>query len=88
MFNRITLGVLKRLFRGGYWGRRPINFDDLYAGVPKHVPKRDFMKACKSLVAKQLLIQKPGEFGPRFGLNPRKKGEIEEIIQGFNSKSW
>ena len=77
----IEYRILYRLYRGQYWApARPMNFDDLYGGVPRHIPKRDFIKVCKSLVAKNLIIQKPGEFGPRFGLNPHKKAEIERII--------
>lgn len=77
----IEYRIVYKLYRGQYWApARPMNFDDLYSGVPKHVPKREFIKACKSLVAKNLIIQKPGEFGPRFGLNPRKKAKIERII--------
>ena len=80
MYN-IEYRIVYRLYRGGYWApARPMNLDDLYGGVPKHVPKREFISSCRSLVAKGLIIQKPGEFGPRFGLNPSKKAEIEEII--------
>jgi len=81
MTDKIKYGTLKRLFRGGYWSHRPINFDDLYAGVPRYVPKRAFMKCCKELANEGLLITKPGEFGPRFGLNSHKKEEILRLLR-------
>jgi hypothetical protein len=73
--------IIRHLYYGSYWGRRPANFDDIYAGVPRHVPKREFMKECKKLVKEGFLLMKPGEFGPRFGLNPVKKEEIIKILQ-------
>lgn len=77
----IEYRILYRLYRGCYRApARPMNFDDLYGGVPKHVPRRMFIESCKTLVSNGLIIQKPGEFGPRFGLNPSRKMEIEEII--------
>ena len=77
----IEYRILYWLYRGQYWApARPMNFDDLYGGVPKHIPKREFIKSCKVLVEKGLIVQKPGEFGPRFGLNSHKKDEIEGII--------
>lgn len=86
MAPKIRRAILKQLFRGAYWGRRPANFDDIYSCVPKHVPKRGFLKECKKLVKEGLLVMKPGEFGPHFGLNPAKKDEIMEFIRLMKSR--
>ena len=75
---KIKYYILKKLDRQGYWGRRPINFDDL-----KHpkISKKDMEDICNKLVKENLLIKKPGNYGWRYGLNPANKEKILKEIR-------
>ncbi len=77
MNKQIRFWVIKRTIRK-YWHRRPINIDDL-----KHprFSKREIEDECKELVKQGLMIQKPGLYGMRYGLNTHKKIEIFELFE-------
>ncbi|MBD3313453.1 hypothetical protein GF345_03355 [Candidatus Woesearchaeota archaeon] len=77
--NELEIYVIKKLFRGGYWGRRLLNFDDIKN--PK-ISRRDLAFALKLLVRDSFILMKKGDRSSvfRYSLNPKKKKEIEDII--------
>lgn len=72
--------VIKKLFRGAYWGSRFLNFDNF---VNQKIARRDLSKAIKELVNEGYLFFKKGDRSSvfRYSLNPGRKKEVEDIIK-------
>jgi len=74
--------VVRVLDNRGYYGRRPINLDDLSrrSHGKYGISTQYLRKVLKKMVREEILLSKPGNFGPRYSLNPHEKGKIEEIV--------
>lgn len=72
--------IIKKLFRGVYWGSRFLNFDDF---VNPKTPRKGLVKAIKELVNEGYLFFKKGDRSSvfRYSLNPERKRDIEEIMR-------
>lgn len=78
--------VIKKLFRGAYWGSRFLNFDDL---INPKTPRKELNKAVKDLIGLGYLFFKKGDKSSlfRYSLNPKMKKEIEDIISAEFTES-
>jgi len=72
--------MIKKLKRSGKWGGAHTSSDNLTKGIPKHM-KGEAKKVTKELIEEGLLISKPTSYGLEISLNPKKRGEIEEILR-------
>jgi len=72
--------ILKKLKRRGKWGGAHTNFDRLTDGIPKHL-KGETKNAAKDLIKSGLLFSKPTSYGLEISLNPKKRKEIDKIIE-------
>lgn len=79
--DKLKVHIIKKLFRGAYWGSRFLNFDDF---INPKIPRKELTKVLKELVNEGLLLFKKGDKSSvfRYSLNPKMKKEIEEIIRG------
>lgn len=76
----LEVHIIKKLFRGAYWGSRFLNFDDF---VNPKIARRDLSKAIKGLVNEGYLLFKKGDRSSvfRYSLNPNRKKDVEDIIK-------
>jgi hypothetical protein len=66
--------------RRGKWGHAHTSFDKLTSGISKHL--RGLAKeVAEELIKEGLLLAKPTSYGLEVSLNPRRKAEIDEIIE-------
>ena len=73
--------ILNKMARGGYWGRRPINEDDLVSYTKFSSGTAGLKKLLKMLRGDGYLLFKKGiKSCDRYSLNPRHKSEINEFI--------
>lgn len=77
--------ILFSLYRGGYIGGQHTSVDDACKGFPKH-ERGAVKKAVNKLIKKGFLIKKNAGYGLHVSLNPRKREEIEEIIEKLNEQ--
>jgi hypothetical protein len=71
--------ILKKLRRHGYWGGRHTAFDELQKGIPKHL--RGLAKdAAEELIDDGLLIEKGSTHERHVSLDPKRKVDIDRII--------
>lgn len=84
--NILKATILKKLKRRGKWGHAHTSFDRLSSGIPKHL--RGLAKeVAEELIKEGLLLVKPTSYGLEVSLNPRKKAEIDEIIEYLDSNN-
>ena len=77
--------ILKKLKRRGKWGHAHTSFDKLTSGIPKHL--RGLAKdVAEELIKEGLLLAKPTSYGLEVSLNPRRKAEIDKIIEEYLNK--
>ncbi len=80
--NVLKATILKKLKRRGKWGHAHTSFDKLTSGIPKHL--RGLAKeVAKELIKEGLLLTKHTSYGLEVSLNPRRKAEIDEIIEKY-----
>jgi len=74
--------IVRVLDNSGYYGRRLINLDDLSrrSHGKYGISTQYLRKVLKKMVREGMLLSKPGNFGPRYSLNPHEKRKIEEIL--------
>ncbi len=77
--------ILKKLKRRGKWGGAHTSFDKLTAGVPKHL-RGDAKEAARDLIKSGLLFSKSTSYGLEVSLNPKRKDEIDNIIEKYLPK--
>lgn len=79
----IRFWLIKKLSRKGYWGRRPINFDDL-----RHprLSRREIEDECKRMVKEGLMIMKPGLREMRYGLNSRNQEAVMKELERLSKR--
>jgi len=83
--NILKATILKKLKRRGKWGHAHTSLDKLTSGIPKHL--RGLAKdVAKELIKEGLLISKPTSYGLEVSLNPRRKAEIDKIIEEYLGK--
>lgn len=75
----IKKALLRKLFYMGKWGNSHTSFDNLPKGFPTHL-RGDIKDIAKKLIKENLLLSKPTHYGLEVSLNPKKKKEIEELI--------
>ena len=66
-------------------GQRTSSFDRLTAGIPKHL-KGETKNVAKDLIKSGLLFSKPTSYGLEISLNPKRKKEIDMIIEKYLPK--
>ena len=80
--NVLRATILKKLKRRGKWGGAHTSVDKLTSGIPKHL--RGLAKeVVEDMIREGLLLTKPTSYGLEISLNPRKKAEIERIINEY-----
>jgi hypothetical protein len=72
--------ILKKLRRHGYWGGRHTAFDELTKGLPSHL-RGEASDVAEELIKEDLLLEKPTGYGRHVSLNPRRKVDIDKIIE-------
>ncbi len=78
--NIIKATILKKLKRRGKWGHAHTSFNKLTSDISKHL--RGLAKeVAEDLIKEGLLLAKPTSYGLEVSLNPRKKAEIDKIIE-------
>ena len=83
--NILKATILKKLKRRGKWGHAHTSLDKLTSGIPKHL--RGLAKdVAKELIKEGLLISKPTSYSLEVSLNPRRKAEIDKIIEEYLGK--
>lgn len=80
MEDTIAAWILSKLMRRGYWGRRPMNTDDLPKGAIKEA-RKEIISTADELANTGFLLRKKGRFGWRYSLNPPRKNEIIEFVR-------
>jgi len=74
--------MLKKLKRRGKWGGAHTSFDVLTKGIPKHL-KGEAKEVAKELIKDGLLFSKPTSYGLEVSLNPKRKDEIDKVIERY-----
>jgi hypothetical protein len=77
--------MLKKLKRRGKWGGAHTSFDRLTTGIPKHL-KGETKNVAKDLIKSGLLFSKPTSYGLEISLNPKRRKEIDMIIEKYLPK--
>ena len=80
--NILKATILKKLKRRGKWGHAHTSLDKLTSGIPKGLAK----DVAKELIKEVLLLAKPTSYGLEVSLNPRRKAEIDKIIEEYLDK--
>ena len=83
--NVLKATILKKLKRRGKWGNAHTSFDRLTAGIPKHL-KGETKNVAKDLIKSGLLFSKPTSYGLEISLNPKRKKEIDMVIEKYLPK--
>jgi len=76
----IKAEILKKLRRRDNWGNSHTAFDDLPRGFPKNL-RGNVKDLADDLIKEGLLLEKPTGYGRHVSLNPRRKAEIDRIIE-------
>ena len=61
------------------WGNSHTSFDNLPKGFPTHL-RGDVKDIAKKLIKEKLLLSKPTSYGLEVSLNPKKKKEVETLV--------
>lgn len=83
--NVLKTTILKKLKRRGKWGHAHTSFDKLTSGIPKHL-RGLAKKVAEELIKEGLLLAKSTSYGLEVSLNPRRKAEIDRIIEEYLGK--
>lgn len=79
----ISKVIIKKLYKGGCWGRGSLYQDNLKDGFSQE-DKGKVLEVANALVKQRILGKKPKKYGFKYFLNVERKDKIEEII--FNDK--
>ncbi|RLG19758.1 hypothetical protein DRN77_08440 [Methanosarcinales archaeon] len=83
--NVLKATILKKLKRRGKWGNAHTRFDRLTAGIPKHL-KGETKNVAKDLIKSGLLFSKSTSYGLEISLNPKRRKDIDMIIEKYLPK--
>ena len=75
----IKKALLRKLVYMGKWGNSHTSFDNLPKGFPTHL-RGDVKDIAKKLIKEKLLLSKPTSYGLEVSLNPKKKKEVETLV--------
>jgi len=73
--------IIRKLYRQRMWLHKHTNINNLPKGLSNKLRvSKEVKKAIKELLKEQILLSKPTHYGLEVSLNPKKKREIEELI--------
>lgn len=82
MEEAIKSTIIDKLNRRSYWGRRLINFDDVFSWFRSKASKKEIESICDGLFNEGILWKKRGiRKCFRYSLNPKNKREIESKLE-------
>ncbi|PIN75665.1 hypothetical protein COV18_02350 [Candidatus Woesearchaeota archaeon CG10_big_fil_rev_8_21_14_0_10_37_12] len=74
--------IVEKLYRKRKWGGSHTNINNLPKGLSNELRgSKEVKKAIEELLKENLLLSKPTHYGLEVSLNPKKKREIEELIE-------
>jgi len=76
--------ILYKLARRQMWGGKHTDIVHLHTGVPAH-SRKESKHAAAELIKEGLILQKITQYGLHVSLNPKKKPQIEHIIDKYFS---
>jgi len=83
---KLKATMLKKLKRRGKWGDAHTSFDRLTAaGIPKHL-RGETKNVANDLIKSGLVFSKPTSYGLEVSLNPKRRKEIDRIIEKYLPK--
>ncbi|MBL7147791.1 MAG: hypothetical protein ISS82_03125 [Nanoarchaeota archaeon] len=83
MENRLIIKkfLLRKLYRQRIWMHKHTNINNLPKGLSNTLRNsKDVKKVIEELLKENILLSKPTHYGLEVSLNPKKKKEIEELI--------
>ncbi|NOQ33742.1 MAG: hypothetical protein GQ567_06070 [Methanosarcinales archaeon] len=84
--NNIDILKATMLKRRGKWGDAHTSFDRLTAaGIPKHL-RGETKNVANDLIKSGLVFSKPTSYGLEVSLNPKRRKEIDRIIEKYLPK--
>jgi hypothetical protein len=73
------------LRRKGKWGGCHTSIDNLQKSFPKH--HRGTVKdVAEDLIKEKLLLEKPTSYGKEVSLNPKRKADIDKIVDALENE--
>ena len=73
--------ILRKLYRQRMWKHKHTNINNLPKGLSNELKSsKDVKKVIGELLKEGFLLSKPTHYGLEISLNPKKKKEIEELI--------
>ena len=86
----IKAAILYRLHKQGKWDGSHTDFENLKKGFsPRHLGKKGLKrleKLAEELIKDGYIIPKVTSYGYHVSLNPRRSGEIQQIVEKFISE--
>lgn len=74
--------IVRKLYRKKMWLHKHTNINNLPKGLSNELKaSREIKNVIEELLKEQILLSKPTHYGMEIRLNPKKKKEIEELIE-------
>lgn len=74
--------MVRKLYRHRVWLHKHTNIHNLPKGLSKTIRGSKQVKdAIEELLKEQILLSKPTHYGLEVSLNPKKRKEIEELVE-------
>ncbi len=78
----IKLFIIRKLYRHKIWKNKHTSIHNLHKGLPNNLRNSGLVKkVIKELLNNTLLLSKPTHYVLEVSLNPKKRKEIEELIE-------
>ena len=73
--------ILRKMYRHRMWMHKHTNINNLQKGLSNAlISSKEVRKTIDGLLKEGFLLSKPTSYGLEVSLNPKKKKEIEELI--------
>lgn len=73
--------ILRKLYRKRIWMHKHTNINNLPKGLSNKLKNsKDVKNVIGELLKEEILLSKPTHYGLEVSLNPKKKREIEDLI--------
>ena len=82
----IKAHILWKLHIKRIWGAKHTAIENIVKGIPKYL-RGDYSETAKELIKDGFILLKPTSYGRQISLNPRKIGEITNIVTEFANKT-
>ncbi len=74
--------IIRKLYRKRMWMHKHTNINNLPKGLSNALRvSREVKNAIEELLKEQILLSKPTHYGLEVSLNPKRKKEIEDLVE-------